>query len=229
LPLLPAPRLASPRLEDVSPDPIPDRQLEYFLRLASARRSRADTIGLADSSPDARLSNESLAMLYEEEDGEPVEHLLGAVPEPTLPVDTAPVSMAPESMSGLERPPMPLRAPAHLTPLPGILDAHSGVQLDTPLPESVGSAFDEHRPLLLRPKLRDISDDSGEQTALASSTPVSGTMGALPPPRAFSKSETPAELSTLMRRRRRQRLAWTIAAGAATLIAAIVAYGIFSG
>jgi hypothetical protein len=226
-PLMPSPRLASPRLDDVSPDPIPDRQLDYFLRLASARRSRADTIGLADSSPDARLSDESLAMLYEEEDGEPVEHLLGAVPEPTLPVDTSPVTaLDPNGPLMDSLPDLPLRAPP-----------------TTPLPIAVGLApgqttLRQPRAPSTRPVLRDVGADTGESTALASPALTSATFGAgplplpprpTPPPRALTTSGTPESFPIqLARRRRRQRLIWAAAAGAFVVVA-LVAYGLFGG
>jgi serine/threonine protein kinase len=271
-PLLPAPRMSSPRLDDVSPDPIPDRQLEYFLRLASARRARADTLGLADSSPDARLTDESLAMLFEEATGEPVEHLLGAVPEPTLPVDTAPVTAVdPQFMDGLEapardggiddsnddtsergatpgsyeahpptderpsrppveRPPMPLRAPAHLTPLPQLPpgdEPHPA--LDAAELGSSGSAFDTPRPVLVRPRLRDIGTESGEETAISPGMLSSSVAPQAPRPRHLSVSETPPELSRIMRAARRKRhLIWALSA-AATLIVALVVYGILAG
>jgi hypothetical protein len=71
--LPPQPRLASPRLDTAPPAvgdgaaPLPDRQLDYFLRLASARRARADTEGLAESSPEARLDDEALSLLVASE------------------------------------------------------------------------------------------------------------------------------------------------------------------
>ena len=232
-PLLPAPRLASPRLDDVSPDPIPDRQLEYFLRLASARRSRADTLGLVDPSPNARLNDESLALLYEEENGEPVEHLLGAVPEPTLPVDTAPVHALDDLPTPFETPSLlPLRAPPHMTPPPGLdAAALAAVGLDAAVPRS-GSVFEEPRPVTARPVLRDVGLDTGEQTALAAPG-LSGTIGAgsamppRPPIEAFASSAS--QVNPLDGRlRRRQRLI-LIAVAVATAVVAVVAYGLVAG
>ncbi len=250
LPMVAPPRLSSPRLEDVSPDPIPDRQLEYFLRLASARRSRADTVGLADSSPDARLNDESLAMLFqaeqqanadapgEPEENEPEQQLLGAVPEPTLPVDTAPVttlipSRKLDSRSAAERQHhLPLPAPPHLTPPP---------RLERPAPRAAAEIIElalppSPPPIGMRPSPVLRSFDTGSITPIPMphlAAPPFQPFG--PPFEVMASSGTFEVVATgspdsfpilLARRRRRQRL--LLGAALATLgfaVFAAVAYG----
>jgi hypothetical protein len=130
---------------------------------------------------------------------------------------------------------MPLRAPAHLTPLPQLAASerpHPAIdEVDL---RSAGSAFDTPRPVPLpvRPRLRDIGTESGEETAIAPGQ-LSGTLGAqplaAPRSRPFSASVTPPELSRLMRAARRKRhLVWAIAA-VVTVLVALLAYGVLAG
>ena len=124
---------------------------------------------------------------------------------------------------------MPLRAPAHLTPLPELPPQER--RATSQPPGSPGSAFDTPRPQRARPRLRDIGSESGEETALAPSALVSATMGAgsqvLEQP--LAASEMPPALSRRMRlARRRRHIIWALCA-AATLLVAVLAYRILAG
>jgi hypothetical protein len=57
------PRMASPPPETLAPTPIPDQQLEHFLRLASARRSRAETVGVPALMSRQQLPDEPMELL----------------------------------------------------------------------------------------------------------------------------------------------------------------------
>jgi serine/threonine-protein kinase len=108
------PRLASPQLDapNFDPEPLPDRQLEYFLKLASARRSRAST-SAADSSPEGRLPDEALMKLFED----PLRYEgLNAVPEPAGPSDTSKVEIDTGALR-VDAMNLPLPAPPD-TPMP---------------------------------------------------------------------------------------------------------------
>jgi serine/threonine-protein kinase len=202
-PLPAAPRLSSPSFGQMFAEPIPDQQLEYFLRLASARRARAETVGTDAFDPrlvsaDPGVSFDDLLIEPESDvhaaDGELLAILAQA--EDTDPQSEPSLRLG-DSASGLGAEPLPLPAPPHLTPAPELQPrTELGAELGRDLGRDLGRAT---RPWPARP-----SSDAGAWPA--------ATPGC---PRAISASLHPEPLADHLARRRRRR---AFLAGAAALL-----------
>jgi serine/threonine protein kinase len=178
-PLPVQPRLSSPSFGQVFAEPIPDQQLEYFLRLQSARRARADTEGVPALQEVERVDDAST--LFEDSMIEPESEvhrepdrellaLLDAVEPRSEPVPLRPGSDRDERAL----PVLPLPPPSDRTPMP----------------ETV-------RPLLGRAAAR---------PSTAAAAPRAATRP--PALRDISTGYTPLPLIEAQARRRRQRWLW---------------------